>query len=222
MWRVKHGSVAHCAQIVRYTLLTLIIFMLVCTSLAIILVSFASDYSTALHDRTNGIIIILLLIALNYVFGFIAVWRCYLFLLTIFALVDLFLSSVCLLSTHQGHHIGNLGAFTVFASSAILSITFIWQTNRERTMKRMASVQNAQVNYYHHVPDDWYDYGSTSTYIVADKDELMPTQLLLPYCRCDLTNDVDDETITTTNSTNNFCTVESNEPQFLEGERYAL
>lgn len=54
MWLVKVGSERVGAKVVRYTLLTLIIFMLVCTILAIILVTFASNYSTALNDRTQG------------------------------------------------------------------------------------------------------------------------------------------------------------------------
>lgn len=54
MWLLKRAGERNGARLVRYSLLTLIIFMLVCTSLAIILVSFASDYSAALHDRTQG------------------------------------------------------------------------------------------------------------------------------------------------------------------------
>lgn len=54
MWLVKVGSERVGAKVVRYTLLTLIIFMLLCTILAIILVTFASNYSTALNDRTQG------------------------------------------------------------------------------------------------------------------------------------------------------------------------
>lgn len=54
MWLVKRGSERVGAKLVRYSLLTLIIFMLVCTILAIILVTFASNYSPALNDRTQG------------------------------------------------------------------------------------------------------------------------------------------------------------------------
>lgn len=69
MWLVKRGSERVGAQAVRYTLLALIIFMLVCTILAIILVTFA--YSTALNDRTQG----------KYFFAFLFLYHLFLLFL---------------------------------------------------------------------------------------------------------------------------------------------
>jgi len=167
----------------------------------------------------TGIVLILVLIALNYLVGLVAVWRSHILLLTLFGLVDLFLCAVCMLGTHQGHHIGNLGALSVFGVTGLLSWAVVWRTCSERAARHTASVQNASVNCYHHVPDDWYDYGSTSPFTSEKEDnELIVNQMLLPYnCNC-----VDEELAITPNAPSTFCTVETNEQHFLRGDRYAL
>lgn len=184
MWLVKRGSERVGAKLVRYSLLTLIIFMLVCTILAIILVTFASNYSPALNDRAQGIILILLLIGLNYAVGLVALVSLVKYktaVLALFGAIDFCLACLCMLSTHQGHHIGNWGALVMFASSSLLSALVVLQTCQEQAVRRTCSVQNASVNCYHHSSEDWYDYGSTNT---SEKDELIPSNWLqsaLPY-----------------------------------------
>ena len=170
----------------------------------------------------TGIILILVLIAFNYLIGLVALLRCHLVVLVFFALVDLLLSAACLLNTNHSnsHHIGNMGALIVFGFSGVLSGSFVWQTCQTRAIQSGSSVQNASVNCYHHqgLPDDWYDYGST---YISEKDELIPNQLLLPYnCHCD--PNIVDEMAITPNDTSTFCTVETNEEHFLCGDRYAV
>lgn len=94
-------------------------------------------------------------------------------------------------------------------------------------------MQTASVNCYQHVAEDWFDYGSTSAFL-SEKDELIPSQMLLPYnCHCDLAS------ISTTlvggiaaeeaaalqsiaSAPSCTLTVESNERQFLKGDRFAV
>lgn len=101
--------------------------------------------------------------------------------LALFGAIDFCLACLCMLSTHQGHHIGNWGALVMFASSSLLSALVVLQTCQEQAVRRTCSVQNASVNCYHHSSEDWYDYGSTNT---SEKDELIPSNWLqsaLPY-----------------------------------------
>ena len=92
---------------------------------------------------------ILVLIGFNYLLGFVALTRSRLIVLAAFGLVDFGLAVACLVSTHQGRHIGNLGALAVFAASSVLAGVVVYQTWRERIAQKAASVQNARVNCYH-------------------------------------------------------------------------
>ncbi len=195
-----------------------------------------------------GVIHILLLIGLNYAVGLVALVKYKTAVLALFGAVDFCLACLCVLGTHQGHHIGNWGALVMFVSSSLLSALVVWQTCQEQAVRRTCSVQNASVNCYHHSSEDWYDYGSTNT---SEKDELIPSNWLqsaLPYHYhpSDLaaisTVSVQDETAAAvaaavslqsaaiaashpahaSSSGTTICTVETNERHFLRGDRYAL
>lgn len=164
----------------------------------------------------SGIILVLVIIAANYLVGLVALWRSNLFLMAAFALMDLFLAVICLLNTQHYHQMGNLTALLLFSVSSFLAVTVVLQTCHQQAIRRTSTIQTANVNCYRHVLDDWYDYNSG-----GDKDELIVNQLLMPYdCPSDI--NVDEILSVNPNGSATFCTVETTEEKYLHGNRYAL
>lgn len=170
-----------------------------------------------------GIISVLVLIAANYCLGLAALWRSNLLMLAIFTAVDIGMAILCLFGTHQYHqHMGNIGALVLFIITSLLSLALLLLSCRQKAIRQSASIQTAAVNCYHHVLDDWYDYAPGTPGATSDKEELITNQLLMPYhgeeelCVEDFLNSGSPPTSGT------FCTVESTEERYLNGNRYAL
>lgn len=175
--------------------------------------------------------------------GFYAVLRNHLLLLTVFAVGDSALTVMCLLSsTHHGQHVGNLGALAVFSTVATLSFVAIWQILQHRLACHSLTIQGASVNCYQNEPsDDWFDFDTNSLYGLDDKEELIDEDThqqqqqqhhqgnnASGYCQ-QLDGEESDERDGTfqgftlpPGDSSTFCTIETNEEQYLHGKRYAV
>lgn len=109
-----------------------------------------------------------------YMLGLYSILRSHLLMLTIFAVGDTALTVMCLLSTHHGQHVGNLGALAVFATVAALSFVAIWQLLQHRLACHSLTIQGASVNcYQNETSEDWFDFDTNSLYGLDDKEELV-------------------------------------------------
>ncbi|UXI14444.1 mutS protein 4 [Sarcoptes scabiei] len=108
--QLKSSNVNSCSlknfiriRFINYCIYSMIIFMLICIVMAIILVFWSpSSEMIFLQLRQNhqqqAIILILVFISINYLIGFIGLWRSNIIALTIFSLINFSMAIVCWLN----------------------------------------------------------------------------------------------------------------------------
>ncbi|XP_054166918.1 uncharacterized protein LOC128964353 [Oppia nitens] len=205
-------------QIIKYSLISLLSLMILCTTLAIILVCLVSvDYNNNLNDRSLGIIFVLTIITIVFLLGLVGVSKAHLPTVLLFTCADLFL----LVTTYYGSYStrnANMGAFIIFLVTTVLSLTYSLIIWRKCCLSSTSATTERLLRPHRHNIYDYEDYDTDSN----SNTTIQPTFLSFTPNFNDFNGQQPQQQQLQPQNDCTYWTVESNECNKLIVDRYAV